>query len=206
MNDGLNRLFSSAGTDLLRAESDKHETVGQYVARLTKSTSTVVLEALSDVARTIEPIDPALSPDETYPIEAAFTDGAVLALHLVHVLAPSLYDVFLSQLHVDIEQRANRPDKVSTRFGIGQAAELVECCDRGFALAESLHGLLAQWEDELCPDVRHQIYLQRGFGFVFYVLDKISQPPNEAYMREIVEQLPDFNWDAEFKDWFGEAS
>ncbi len=201
-SQGIESAMSATGADLLRLEAVKYSSPDKYVDVLnSRFRHSSVYRLMQGAALLIEPEDRTTGVDIEISKAKAFLAGSLIGARIVHEYMPAdikhkIFEIEIGHIDEDLED---------TEHGLHlQAVEIVDCSDRGYAMAEAYHDLLEEWEDILCPVVVDQSFYRRGFGFMVYLMKEAVRLQEEELLEQ---QLRDgINWDSVAAGWMAEFS
>lgn len=181
--------------DILRQEAEKWEGPAAYVEFLREqyNQSPLASEMLRKIAGYLQATDPALGVDETYPTSWAFYKGALLGMRVVEaVCGPEFFERIRNTTIQAVDPtKATDPRQLVYQ----QASIFIQTGSQGYQSADVYHELFEAWEDELVPDVRTQMFVKYGFGYVHSLAQRAMVQADLEAMQIGIEST---DWDAEF--------
>lgn len=122
------------------------------------------------MATVVEPIDRSIGVDQEYPYGLAFLAGALLGVHVVKNCTPRKVQDTMSILRYGVT--IDDTDEQQSIFNI--ASQLVDDSDEGMELVPNVADLIDQLGEQITPDIRHQVFVKRGFGMMICMASKAN--------------------------------
>lgn len=164
-------------------------------------------DRVSRGAAEVEPYDPVTGYDPEFLAANAFTHGGVLAVRLAQLyLTPEQREgVYGFELGIETCTDIDDPNyaakqEVSTIQHMKVAADGWEIAGRAFA------DLLGDWEDDISPNIRKQVYFRNGFGFIIFLAHCARNLDQLLECEELEDTINtgELDWDAELANMLGD--
>lgn len=150
------------------------------------------------IATVVEPIDRSMGVDQTYPYGLAFLSGALLGVHVVKHCTPKKVQDTVSILRYAVT--IDETDKQQSIFNI--ASQLVDDSNEGMELVPEVGELIDWWGEQITPDIRHQVFVKRGFGMMICMVNNANDIVISQEL-ELGSKNGAVDWDREFGKLLG---
>lgn len=185
--------------------SDPHR-IEYYLQELAEAyEDTDAMTLLITAAELIQPLDRSQGGSDNLNASAAFCRGGLIGLRLAHGILGDDFSENITECKFDIVD-ADMSDTLEAQHQI--ASGIADIGARGYEDADPYQEFIEEIEDELCPDVRMQPYMRRGFGVIMYQVNKFQE--TRSYAEDMAaleifarEQAPDYDWDKAFAEYLG---
>jgi len=194
LEDALNLLYSPLTASMLEREAAMLNGPLQFVRSLREAYrgQEVNEELIVSSAAFIEPYDSVLGIDPDTPSAAAFHDGALLGLRASeYILGQSFFD---NLNHAPLPFPGARSVKDAEALHHLVAVSLMHFAEQGRAATPAYDPILEAWEDELVSDVRYQLFLKHGLGFMMFVAKRAVIAVDHKAMEAEFTETADIDW------------
>ncbi len=157
-----------------------------------------VMVLLSGTAELIEPVDRDLGQDSDFPAANAFYRGGLIALRIAEGVLGEDFSEKIAECKLEIADPSS-DDEFEEFHQV--ASGLADIGAIGYEDAGAYRDFIEEIEDEICPDIRMQSYMRRGFGLIMHQMHKyleIKQAKEVAAREQELEgELTEVDWNKE---------